>query len=87
MFLFANFAVELECIVQEINRLLSRERLGQTIVPKKNYRFWTHMEVFPEFHTSLLTILTLKMLFGLDDLTERYQSDFARTVNGILQVS
>jgi hypothetical protein len=83
MFLFANFAVELECIVQEINRLLSRERLGQTI----NYRFWTHMEVFPEFHTSLLTILTLKMLFGLDDLTERYQSDFARTVNGILQVS
>lgn len=41
----------------------------------------------PEFHILSAIIVVLRLLFGLDDVTERYQSKFARIVNSVITSS
>jgi len=76
--------VEFECLVKEFDRLMPWEELRDTSLISRNY---FDLRPIMEVHTILLILVTLKLLFGLDDVTERYLSQFARTVNNVLDTA
>lgn len=73
----------MECLILQIEK----------VIPTTTNEFLTTRtylqlsKILPEFHILAVIIIVLRLLFGLDDVTERYQSDFAQKVNSTLEES
>lgn len=75
----SNFTIagEFECLIRQINHALPMDNLNQQFQLINTDKF----RIIPELLVVVQLLVLLKMLFGLDDTTERYQSEFARLVN------